>query len=102
MLYGLSGPTRGAGIRSARVVFRSFAFIYVISGRAGISGVVGMKSGAAFSLWRVIPIHEFRVFDVWNSFILNDFPEVTPNWKRIEMPRGCVVKLPIVFTYPLS
>lgn len=48
---------------------------------------------------RAISIHALHVFTVRNLFVANEFQVVTPYWQQIEMPCGCSVELPMMFTY---
>ena len=46
-----------------------------------------------------IPSHALNLFAVRNRFAANAYLKVTPYWQSMEVPRGCHVKLPMVFTY---
>lgn len=56
--------------------------------------VVGEGAGG-----RAIPSHAFHIFVVRSSFVAKTFPQVTSYWQRINVPRGCAVDHPMVFTY---
>lgn len=50
-------------------------------------------------LGRPIQSHSLQLFAVRDSFLANDFKDVTLYWQRIEVTRGCGVKLPMVSMY---
>lgn len=52
---------------------------------------------AKFSL--AVPYHCLTVFDTRGDFRSNGFPQLTKFWRLLEVPRGCNVELPPVFTY---
>jgi hypothetical protein len=48
---------------------------------------------------RAIPYHCLTTFALRGTYFQRAFAELTQFWSRLEVPRGCLAELPMVFTY---
>jgi len=51
---------------------------------------------------RAVPYECINMFGLQDGYFLNGFAELTPQWRKLEVPRGCNAELPMIFSYKMD
>ena len=51
---------------------------------------------------RAVPYECLNMFGLHDGYFLNGFAELTPQWRKLEVPRGCNAELPMIFSYKMD
>ena len=51
---------------------------------------------------RAVPYECINMFGLQDGYFVNGFAELTPQWRKLEVPRGCNAELPMIFSYKMD